>query len=169
MTGSWKRAAAGALCLGLAAVATAGIAQNRPPAAPGAGPPGVADRGGKFGQKRARREQMLHDVLSVKPDQETAFHAYLAALARPRKDDGGRPEPGRERDQGLGQAPMTTPQRLDRKAARMAQRQARFQQAASATRTFYAALSPAQRRAFDVLPMMMAGRMGRSPMRGGLG
>jgi protein CpxP len=178
MIGSWKRAAvAGALCLGLAAVATAGAAQDRPPVPPAAGPhgpgqPGTMDHRKMFEAMRARHERMLHDVLSIKPDQETAFHAYLAALAPPPRDGDrdGRPGPGRERDRPPGQAPMTTPQRLDRMAARMAQRQARFQQMASATRTFYAVLSPEQRRAFDALPMMMAGeRRGRMGGHGSMG
>ena len=61
---------------------------------------------------------------------------------------------------------MTTPQRLDEMAARMADRQARFQKVAAATKTFYAALSPEQRKVFDEMPMLMAdrgGRMGPGP------
>jgi len=42
-------------------------------------------------------------------------------------------------------------------AARMAEGQAKFQQMAAATKTFYAALTPDQRRAFDAMPMMGPG------------
>jgi hypothetical protein len=171
----WKRTAiSGALCLGLAAVGSVSLAQDHPPP-PGAGQhdPGMAgmpgmDRGKAMEAMRARREKTLHDVLNIKPDQETAFHTYLTAIApSPRQGDAaGRPD----RDRGPEGAAMTTPQRLDQMAARMAERQTRFQQAAAATKTFYAALNADQRRAFDALPMMMGGRMdhgghmGRGPM-----
>ena len=138
------------------------MAQDRP-TPPGAGQhgPGMAgmpgmDRGKMMEAMRARREKTLHDVLAIKPDQEAAFRAYLTAVAPPM--DGDRPgRPNRDPQD----APMTTPQRLDRMAAQMADRQTRFQKVASATKTFYAALNPDQRRAFDALPMMMAGREGR--------
>jgi hypothetical protein len=48
-------------------------------------------------------------------------------------------------------ASLTTPQRLDRAQARMAERQQQFARRAEATKRFYAQLSPAQQRAFDAL------------------
>jgi Spy/CpxP family protein refolding chaperone len=164
MIGSWKRtAAASALCLGIAALASAGAAQDRPP-----GPQGLLrgpvqhgpDRQKMFEEMRQRREQRLHDLLQIKPDQEAAFHAYLAAIEPPRREDGdGRRGPG-GLQRGPDLAPMTTPQRLDRMAARIAREQA----VVAATRTFYAALNPEQRKAFDAMPMRMGGRGGH---RGG--
>jgi protein CpxP len=168
MNATWKRAAAaGALCLGLAAAAAAG-AQDRPAAG---GPPSAARNGEHrrmmFEQMRQRREQRLHDLLQIKPDQEAAFHTFLAAAAPPRRDgdkDGkGRGGPGG----GQPPAPLTTPQRLDRMAARMAERQQRFQQVAAATRTFYGVLSAEQRKAFDEMGPMMGRGHGRA--RGGHG
>ena len=155
MIGSWKRAAAAsALCLGLAALATAGAAQDRPP-----GPQALQrgpvqhgpDRQKMFEEMRQRREQRLHDLLQIKPDQEAAFHAYLAAVQPPARvgKDGQRGP--RELQRGPDLAPMTTSQRLDREAARIAREQA----AVAATRTFYAALSAEQRKAFDAMPMRM--------------
>ena len=46
---------------------------------------------------------------------------------------------------------LTTPQRLDRMAARMAERQQRFAQHAAAVKQFYAQLTPAQQKAFDAM------------------
>ncbi len=46
---------------------------------------------------------------------------------------------------------MTTPERLDRMAARLDARRAAFTARAEATKTFYAQLSPAQQKAFDVM------------------
>ena len=166
MNGSWKRAAAAsALCLGIAAAGLAG-AQDRPQGPPpgagqrGPGRPGFDGR--KFVEEmRQRREQRMHDLLQIKPNQEAAFHAFTAAMQPPPRDGkpGGPGGPGRERGRGPEAArpqaaPMTTPERLDRMQMRMAERQARFQQTAAAIRTFYAALSPEQRKAFDVMPMM---------------
>jgi protein CpxP len=170
MIGSWKRAAAASvLCLGLAAVASAGVAQDRTPG-PGGPPPGAgrhgpgqhdgADRQKMFEQMRQRREQRLHDLLQIKPDQDAAFHTFLASIDPPHRDgkDGHR-GPGQGR--GPGAAPMTTPQRLERLDARIA----RLQQVAAATKSFYGILSPEQRRAFDALPM----RTGRHGHRGRMG
>jgi Spy/CpxP family protein refolding chaperone len=155
MIRSWKHAAAAsALCLGIAALASAGAAQDRPPGREGLlrgpvqhGP----DRQKMFEEMRQRREQRLHDLLQIKPDQEAAFHAYLAAVEPPHRDskDGQRGPGGLQR--GPDFAPMTTPQRLDRMAARIAREQA----VVAATRAFYAALSPEQRKAFDAMPMQM--------------
>jgi hypothetical protein len=47
---------------------------------------------------------------------------------------------------------LTTPDRLDRQRARLMERLAEFDRRAAATRTFYAQLSPSQKKAFDALP-----------------
>jgi Spy/CpxP family protein refolding chaperone len=168
MNASWKRAAAaGALCLGLAAAIPA-IAQPPGPGGPPSAGRGPDQRRMRFEQMRQRREQRLHDILQIRPDQEGAFHAYVQALAPPARSGQSRPGPG---PAGAPQAPMTTPERLDRMAARMAERQQRFQQTAAATRAFYGALSPEQRKAFDDLGAMgeHGGEHGAGPGRSGPG
>jgi hypothetical protein len=113
-----------------------------------------------------RREQRLHDILQIRPDQDGAFRAYVAALTPPPGDRDARRGPGAPDVQP--RTPMTTPERLDRMAARMAERQQRFQQIAAATRVFYAALSADQRRAFDDLSGEgLYGRRGGGWARGG--
>jgi protein CpxP len=152
MTVNVRRAAAAAVvCLGLAAAAAAAGAQDRP-GRPGPRPGDrAAERQGMVEAVRHRREQRLHDLLQIRPDQEGALRAYLAAL-EPQRPPGER-GPGRDGRPGPDRT-MTTPERLDRMAARMAERQQRFQQLAAATKTFYAALSPDQRKAFDAMPRM---------------
>lgn len=148
-----KRAAAAAvLCLGLTAAASTAGAQDRP-AGPGEAPRGdrAAERQKMFETVRRQREQRLHDLLQIRSDQDGAFRAYLAALESQHKP--GERGPGREGRPGE-QKQLTTPERLDRMAARMAERQQRFQQTAAATKTFYAALNPDQRKAFDAMPRM---------------
>ncbi|WP_269714527.1 Spy/CpxP family protein refolding chaperone [Caulobacter sp. NIBR2454] len=88
------------------------------------------------------RAQHLRDVLQLRSDQEPALKTFLAS-AKPQMR-GERPNREALKDE-------TTPQRLDRQAARMAQHQQAFQRRAAATKTFYAALTPTQQKAFDAL------------------
>ena len=149
MKSTYVRAAT-AVALFMALSASAG-AQERPAA------PGVQGREGRaaefqkrFVEMRQRHEQRLHDLLQIKPDQEAAFKTYLAAIEpQPKPGEGG---PGHDGQRGE-RAPMTTLERLDRMTARIDV----LQQRVSATRTFYGALSPDQRKAFDVMPRMGEG------------
>ena len=156
MNVNFKRAAAAAvLCLGLTVAASAAGAQDRP-AGPGGPPRGdrAAERQKMFETFRHQREQRLHDLLQIRPEQDGAFRAYLTTLESQRRP--GEHGPGREGRPGQ-EKQLTTPERLDRMAARMAERQQRFQATAAATKTFYAALSPDQRKAFDAMPRMGGG------------
>jgi hypothetical protein len=109
----------------------------------------------------------LKTVLRLRPDQEAALQAFVAAHHPPRKE-------GMDRS-GAAEAPgtLTTPQRLDRMARRDADRAARHAQRREALSKFYAALSPDQQKVFDALMrlqrpghrgrhmgMMMGGPMG---------
>ena len=110
-----------------------------------------------------RREERLHDLLQIKPDQETAFRAFVASQEQARPQQG--PGPGGAGGPGAERRPLTTPERLDREAQRIAQ----LQQRLAAVKAFYAVLTPDQRKAFDQMPMMMGGggfRRG-GPMMGG--
>lgn len=174
MVGSWKTLAAGAAALTLLGGAGAALAQNEPP--PGAHGPMDGSKmhdhmREQMQQMRTRRIQALHDVLGVRPDQEGAWSAYQTAVQSLRPHRGGpsgegRPGPGGPQRQEAPAA--TTPERLDRMAARMAERQGRFQQMAEATKRFYAALSPEQKRVFDDLPMLK-GHEGGHRGHGGFG
>jgi hypothetical protein len=96
-------------------------------------------------ERAARRAEYLRAALQLRPDQEAALRTYL---------DAGRRAPGERmqmRAERREMAQMTTPERLDRRAERMRERQARFEAHAAATKRFYAALSPAQQKAFDAL------------------
>lgn len=136
-------------------VSSVSFAQDAPPAG-GPPPPGAADMHQHWAERmqahEAERAKALHDILNIQPGQEDAFKAFLAAM-KPNHPPGERPGmgPGEHRD-GQDVAGLTTPQRLDREAARMAAHQAEFQHRADAIRAFYAALTPEQQRAFDALP-----------------
>jgi len=165
-------AAALALCLSSGALAQ-DAGQNA--GAPAAGPRQGGDRADwkKAHEERrqaheARRAQVLHDVLSIRSDQEPAFQAFLADMkpqARDHKDWADRKD-GAEHKEAPA-APLTTPERLDRMAAFMAkhtaERQAAFQRRADAIKRFYAVLGPEQKRAFDALHALRGGMHGGRP------
>ena len=147
--------AAAALSLSTAAVA---VAQDgppppgRPPMAddgPGGGPGG--DRGGPGGHRHrhfdpAAHAQHLRDVLQLRADQDGALKAYLAATG---PKDWGKDRPERKPSDGPRKM-LTTPERLDRESEHLIHAKARI----DATRSFYAALSPSQQKAFDAIGPM---------------
>lgn len=115
----------------------------------------------------ARHAERLRTVLQLRPDQEPALKALLASMAPP-ADMRERMQERRDEMAGL-----TTPQRLDRMQAMMADHQAAFAKRADAVRRFYAQLTPSQQKAFDALPPMHGGRhgmgMGGKGGKGGMG
>jgi hypothetical protein len=134
----------GLVVAGLVALVTpaaASFAQT----APGAPPATAAKPRHDPAERAARHAERLRAALQLRPDQEGALHAFVDAL----KPAAGARETWK-RDRGE-MANLSTPQRLERERARMAQRQARFDQRAAATLRFYGQLSPAQQKAFDAL------------------
>ena len=109
-----------------------------------------------FEARREARAQLLHDALGLRPDQDGAWQAFLAEM-RPPEGDAGR----RQHMHDEGAAPLTTPERLDRMAKRMGERQARFQHHAEAVKRFYAALDARQQKAFDAITALRGGERGR--------
>ena len=150
-------ALAGGLALSLAAVASA--QQEGPPP----GPPGAeaGQRQGDpsqmrahFQERRQHRQQVLHDALGLRADQEGAWQAFIASERRPEGERGMR------RHEEGGRAELSTPQRLDRMMERLQERQSRFAQRAEAMKRFYALLDPRQQKTFDALAMVPGGGMG---------
>jgi protein CpxP len=148
------------------AIPAIGAAQPAPPPPP---PPGGMqphhDWEARRGEAMARHAKALHDVLGIRPDQEAAFQAFVAARHRPMGDH-MRPEPRPD----LSSLPM--PDRLEQRSKMMeaheAMRHERMQQMIAAVRGLYGVLSPEQRRTFDALPSLMGhGEMGHDGMRNG--
>lgn len=161
MTKTIRLLSAAALAGGLtfSAIAVAQV-QNAPPQSP----PGVADgqrhwdpgkMRARFEERHQHRQQVLHDALGLRADQEGAWQAFLASSRRPEGERGMR------RHDGDGErAELSTPQKLDRMQQRMAERQQRFAQRADAIKRFYAALDGRQQKTFDALIMARGGGMG---------
>ncbi|MFZ5668113.1 MAG: Spy/CpxP family protein refolding chaperone [Pseudomonadota bacterium] len=154
MTSVFSRAAllAGVMTFGLTASA---LAADAPPGQGGKGERRVVIMRGPggdgmhpggmmmHGMDPEKHAQHLRDVLQLRPDQEGALKAFIAAMAPPEH-----PAPAAD---GAPPKPSTTPERLAMTEKRMAEHQAMFQRRAAAIRAFYAQLSPAQQKAFDAL------------------
>jgi hypothetical protein len=115
----------------------------------------------RFEAGRQRRLQTLHDALGLRPDQESAWQAYVADSKPPedRGPGGWTREPGDE-----ARAPLTAPQRLDRMGQRIAALQARLERRAATVKRFYAVLDQRQQKTFDAL--FSLGLRGRLAARG---
>ncbi len=143
-------------------IAAAGYAQDQGP------PPatGQADRWdpaamhARMQARRTAQERRLHDALGLHPDQEAAWQAFVTAVQPP---DGAH-RWGEDHDRGGPRPELTTPERLDRMAKRMQEREARFHQHAEAVKRFYVVLDARQQKTFDAL---IGARFGRGGMTRG--
>jgi hypothetical protein len=148
--------------LGSAALASSG-AFAQAPAAPGtssAPPAAVAQADGTAAPKaqhkrmdpaqrmermqahRAKRLAALKEKLKLTAAQESAWTTFASAS---QPSAGARPQ----RMDRAEFAKLTTPERLERMQARQAERSAMFAKRAEATKTFYGALTPEQKKTFD--------------------
>jgi len=144
-----------AFAAALSLTAGASLAQPAPP--PGAGPqhPYMMGQRQDPAQMAERHAQHLRAILQLRPDQEPALKALIASMQPPAG------AMGQMRGQREAMAKLTTPERLDRMQAMMAEHQTRFAEHVEAIKRFYAQLTPAQQKAFDAMPMMMGpGMMG---------
>lgn len=136
------------------ALSTVAYAQHaaRSPGTPGAPP--AADMRARHEAMMKQHAEDLKIVLRLRPDQEPALAALVAAH---------HPDEMRDMDE-MGPAEpqaQTTPERLDRMAA-MAAEQEKMRQALA---KFYAVLSPEQQKVFDAL-MRLQGPHGPRGMHG---
>lgn len=144
-----------------ALAATAAFAQPAPPQPPGEH---MEHRERTIMIRRdddmgAAHADHLRAILQLKPSQDAALAAYLDAM----HPKGG--HEGMMRMHGEGKA-KSTPEKLAQMESRMAEHQAAMKSKIAATKRFYDQLEPAQKRAFDELPLMMGGPP--MPMMGGM-
>jgi len=105
----------------------------------------------------AEHAARLRTALQLAPAQEPALQAFIASMQQHHADR------DRMRAEHEAMASLTTPQRLDRMTARQDEHQQRMAQHTEAVRRFYAALTPAQQKAFDALHHGMGGKHGGRP------
>lgn len=139
--------------LGIGAIAQT---QTAPTAPAGPGPQAMqgerhhrdpAQFRARMQERHAKRLEALKQKLQITPAQEGAWGTWTAAL---------KPTPHQRPDRAEF-AKLTTPERIDRMKALRAERNARADQREEATKAFYAALSPEQKRTFDQESLRFAG------------
>jgi hypothetical protein len=99
--------------------------------------------GGPLMRDPEQRAEHLREMLQLRADQEAALQAFVSATSE---------TPTFERAEHEVDEDLTTPQRLARARARMAEHQAAFERRADAVTRFYDQLSPSQKTVFDKLP-----------------
>ena len=102
----------------------------------------------RTGHDGADHAQHLRNLLQLRPNQEAALTAYLAAM---------KPKDAAVHMERMDDAPKTTPERLARMEQRLNERQAEQRGRIDAIRKFYGQLDAAQKKAFDELPPMGMG------------
>ena len=112
-------------------------------------PEKMAKRMQKMQAHQAKRQAELKGKLALSPAQEGAWTAYTTSQQWPMRQTADRPTA----EQRAAWAALPTPERIDQTRAlrqtRMAAMSAAMDQRDQGTKTFYAALTPAQKTTFD--------------------
>lgn len=136
-----------------------------------AGVPALAEAGdcgpmtgwNKFHEQRAGRveqhQKTLHDALKLTPDQEPAWQNFTRSMQGPTRSD----HPDRD-----AWSKLTTPERAEKMLDLAKQRQERMAEHVAALKTFYAVLTPEQKKIFDEQHFGPRGGR-RAPSAGGSG
>jgi len=109
--------------------------------------------------RMAERQAKLKADLNLSAEQEPAWNAFVA-----RMDAGKGPRAERGQRERINWSELTTPERLDKMQARMAEREASMNQRFDAIKSFYANLNAEQQKVFDSQRM---GSFQRTGMKGG--
>lgn len=107
-----------------------------------------ADWKAKRAERRAHRVQKLHDALKLAPAQEAAWATYTSAIKPPVRAERG--------ERGAWKT-MTAPERMEKRLAMAKQRVEMMEARMAATSTFYATLTPEQKKLFDENSMKRGG------------
>ena len=155
---------AGVLATALTATTFGALAQTPPPPAAsqkaGPGAEGPRHHGpARMQERAAKRLAGLKDKLKITSGQEAAWSTFTAALKPPAQRP-ARPDRAEFKK-------LTTPERIDRMQALRNEGNARMDQRAAATKTFYAALTPDQKKVFDAESLRVFARHGHRGHHGG--
>lgn len=148
------------LVAAMAAVGLIGSASAQPNRGDGAcGPQAMERSPGKYA---ADRLQKLHENLKLAPEQEPGWKAWSEPMLQ---QAGKMADLRTERDAMMK---LPAPERMEKMLDRMKEHQKRMEAHVEATKTFYAGLSPEQRKTFDAFQPFGGGRGGpKGGQRGG--
>lgn len=116
----------------------------------------------RMAERHAKHLADMKIRLQISPAQEGAWTAFADAMQPPVRTAVDRSKFRAEMEK------LTTPERIDKMQALKAQRDAEMTKRANAVKTFYAALTPAQQKVFD-LESLKHGRMGGHGGHHGMG
>jgi hypothetical protein len=115
----------------------------------------MAQKQSRRAEHRAKRLQELKVFLQLQGNQEADWSTFSAALQSPVT----RPAPMNPAEMEK----LTTPERIDKMMAMKAARDAQINLLMTATKTFYASLSPQQQKVFDTHASKAMKRHGMGP------
>jgi Spy/CpxP family protein refolding chaperone len=99
-----------------------------------------AERHAKRAERMAKRQAKLHDLLKLSPAQEPAWTAFAASA---------RPQAERVRGEREAGAKLSAPARMEKRIAMQKQSIVAMESRLAALNTFYAQLTPEQKKLFD--------------------
>ncbi|MEW7850368.1 Spy/CpxP family protein refolding chaperone [Massilia aurea] len=103
----------------------------------------AGERHAKMAQKRAEHQARLQTALNLNAQQKPAWDAFVASQAPAKKGDrAGRPD-------RAAWASLSAPQRMEKQIAMQKARTAHMESRLTALNSFYAVLTPEQRKTFD--------------------
>lgn len=111
-----------------------------------------AERKAKRAERHAQRQAKLQQALKLTPAQEAAWASYTAAI-KPAPHG----EPGKRPDRASWAA-MSAPQRMEQRIAMARQHTAMMEARLAALTSFYAVLTPEQKKVFDEQSQRRGGR-----------
>ncbi|MGF6182959.1 protein CpxP [Massilia sp. UYP32] len=103
----------------------------------------AGERRAKMEQKRAERQAKLRDALKLNAQQQPAWDAFVASQAPQKKGERA------GRGDRAAWASLSAPQRMEKQIAMQKERTARMEARLGALNSFYAQLTPEQRKTFD--------------------
>lgn len=113
----------------------------------------------EFAAKRAefaaKRAAKLHDALKITPAQENAWNAFVASM-KPAARQAGAQRPDR-----AAWTSLSAPQRMEKHIEMRKRRTAAMEQRLGALNSFYAVLTPEQKKTFDDKAGRLQGHFGK--------
>jgi protein CpxP len=113
----------------------------------------------KWGERAAAHQKKIHDKLMLTPNQEAAWATYVAAAKPPMRG-----ERGQRGERGAWKT-MSAPQRMEKRIEMAKQHIGIMETRLAALNTFYAVLTPEQKKVFDATGGGHGGRGGHHRMR----
>jgi protein CpxP len=135
-----KQILIGLAALSMGAAAIGAQAQSQAPEGRHGNAATMEQRQAKMAEHVAKRQAELHDALKLTRAQEPAWNAFANAT---------RPAPRANRPDRAAWASMPAPARMEKMIAMSKERTARMESQLSALNTFYAVLTPEQKKVLD--------------------